>query len=194
MLKECWNTLLPFISDRTRAAGLCPAHVFPSEFLQRQRQEGRELPQPGAGINRTGREEPNGGSKRKAHISSTSLEGIKQQHRRINANPNQPPGIPSSWRGWLCPSLHPWQLCCSSRHKHSLMSSWSTGNSSPERGNSKFISADSMFSWNYCTGNQTFCLIFNTNLCKAISKPFLSPQQQAKGPQCLVDKRMVAKN
>lgn len=36
---------------------------------------------------------PNGGPNRKAHISNTSLEVIKQKHRQIDSNQNQPKGI-----------------------------------------------------------------------------------------------------
>ena len=44
-------------------------------------------------INRASRQKPNAGSNRKAHMSNTSLEAIKQNHRQIDTNQNQPKGI-----------------------------------------------------------------------------------------------------
>lgn len=104
----------------TRTAGLCPApgpHQISFQLISAAAEaggkgaarSGRPEELPGAGINRTRREEPNGGSNSKTHISNTSLEVIKQQHSQINANQNQPRGITSSRKGWFCPSLHPWQ-------------------------------------------------------------------------------------
>lgn len=96
--------------------------------------------------------------------SNTSLEVIKQQHRQINANQNQPQKSKSATRHHILSerlvlsklaSLT--ALCYSSKHKHSLVSKRSIKNSNSERGNSKFTSAEYMFSLNSCTGNQTFC-------------------------------------
>lgn len=115
---KCFSAI--YFRYTSRTAGLYPAPGPHQIFLQLisaaaeaggkgAARSGRPEELPGAGINRTRREEPNGGSNRKAHIPNTSLEAIKQQHSQINANQNQPQAITSARKGWFCPSLDPWQ-------------------------------------------------------------------------------------
>lgn len=110
-LNECWNELLPFISEaqpEEQGSGQLQAHTkcFPAHF-ECQRQEGRDVHTgelPGAGINRTWKEEPNGRQTEMPPFPTPAWGNPTTQANQCKSK--------SATRHHLCLErlgLHPWQ-------------------------------------------------------------------------------------
>lgn len=164
---------MPFISEtqpEQQSSAQLQAHtrLFPVNFCScRGRREGnctsgRPEELPGAGINRTRRQEPNGGSNRKATFehqpggnqTTTQANQCKSESAtkiKISHKASHPLGKVGFVRACIPVALLQLQTQTLPCEQANIK------NSNSERGNSKFTSAEYMFSLNSCTGNQTFC-------------------------------------